>query len=81
MQRSCHNPPALRRRGPGAREDFARLAETLRGIRGRFILSINDRPEIRALFDWAGITEVETRYSVNARATRAVGELLVTGGG
>ena len=28
------------------RADYARMAEILRGIRGRFILSINDRPEI-----------------------------------
>jgi len=36
--------------GVFSRADFMRLAEMLRGIRGRFILSINDRPEIRELF-------------------------------
>ena len=30
-----------------AREDFARLAEQLRLIQGRFILSLNDLPEVR----------------------------------
>jgi len=68
-------------RGVFSREDFARLAETLRRIRGRFILSINDHPDIRDLFAWAEIAEVETRYSANARANRRVRELLISGGG
>jgi len=68
-------------RGIFARADFARLAEMLGDIRGRFVLSINDRPEIRDLFAWAAIEEVETRYSANARATRRVRELLVSGDG
>ena len=69
--------------GPGvfARDDFARLAEMLRGIKGRFILSINDRPEIREMFSWADVGEVGTRYSVNGPATRRVTELLISGGG
>ena len=68
-------------RGVFAPADFARLAAMLRGIRGRFIMSINDTPQIRALFDWADLEEVETRYSANARANRRVRELLVSGGG
>jgi len=68
-------------RGVFTRTDFARLAEMLRGLKGRFVLSINDRPEIRDLFAWAGIEEVATRYSVNAKATGRVRELLVSGGG
>ena len=68
-------------RGVFDRADFARLAEMLRGIRGRFILSINDRPEIREMFGWAAVEEVGTRYSPNAGADRRVTELLVSGGG
>ena len=68
-------------RGVFDRADFARLAEMLRGIKGRFILSINDRPEIREMFGWAAVEEVETHYSANARANRRVTELLVSGGG
>ncbi len=56
--------------------DFASLAEQLRGIAGRFVLSINDVPEIRALFEWAEIAEVETRYSIGD-AGRIVRELLI----
>ena len=68
-------------RGVFGRDDFARLAEMLKGIRGRFLLSINDRPEIRAMFRWAQIEEVATTYTANARANRRVGELLVSGRG
>ena len=68
-------------RGVFDRADFERLARMLRGIRGRFILSINDRPQIREIFGWAEIEEVGTRYSANARANRRVTELLVSGGG
>lgn len=46
------------------RADFARLAETLAGIRGRFLFSINDGPEMRAAFAWADIEGVQTTYSI-----------------
>ena len=61
-------------------EDFARMAELLRGIEGRFILSLNDTPEVRATFEGFEIEEVETRYSVNAKATRPAREVLISGG-
>ena len=47
-------------RGLFARGDFARLAEVLRGIKGRFILSLNDHPEVRRLFAWAELEAVRT---------------------
>jgi len=33
-----------------SRDDFAKLSEQLAGIKGRFLLSINDTPEIREIF-------------------------------
>ena len=66
-------------KGLFAREDFARMAEMLAGLKGRFILSLNDRPEVRALFKGFAIEEVETRYSANAKSTRRAGELLISG--
>ncbi|MBR0653309.1 DNA adenine methylase [Roseomonas terrae] len=68
--------------GPGmfSRADFEQLAEQLRGLQGRFLLSINDHPEIRRLFAWASIETVETTYSI-AGGMRANGgkaaELLI----
>ncbi len=61
--------------------DFARMAELLRGIKGRFILSLNDTPEVRATFEGFEIEEVETRYSVNAKATRRAREVLISNSG
>lgn len=46
------------------RSDFERLADRLRSIEGRFLFSINDRPEVRDLFSWADIEPVQTIYSV-----------------
>ncbi len=54
-------------------DDFARMAELLRGIEGRFILLLNDTPEMRETFTGFEIEEVETRYSVNVEATRRSG--------
>lgn len=62
--------------GPG---DHARLAEVLQGIKGRFILSINDRPEIRALYGWAEIEEVQVTYSVGHEKGQKFGELIIRG--
>ena len=59
-----------------ARDDFERLAARLQALRGRFLLSLNDQPDVRELFAWARIDTVETRYSVNPRANRRVTELL-----
>ncbi len=61
-----------------ARDDFARLAAMLEGIEGRFLLSINDRPEIRTLFDWATLEEVATIYTASGRGNPRVRELLIS---
>ncbi|WP_172298954.1 DNA adenine methylase [Pseudoruegeria sp. HB172150] len=60
------------------RADFERLAELLQALKGNFLLSINDAPEIRAAFSWASIQEVETTYSAAARSVKAVNELLIS---
>lgn len=63
-----------------AREDFNRMATQLSDIRGRFLMSINDMPEIRETFAGFRITPVETTYTVgktkDARGARA--ELLIS---
>lgn len=43
--------------------DFVRLRDTLKAISGRFILSINDAPEIRSLFGSFHQVKVSTTYS------------------
>lgn len=65
-------------KGLFSRSDFAVLAEQLSGIKGRFIMSINDTPEIRKLYGRFRVRTVPTRYSLGG-ADRAgtVRELLV----
>lgn len=50
------------------REDFDRLAAQLHHIEGRFILSLNDTPEVRAIFAAFHIEAVETTYTVHNKA-------------
>ncbi len=56
--------------------DFARLAEQLAGIKGRFVLSINDRPEVRQTFAAFHQLEVDTTYSISS-APIAARELIL----
>jgi DNA adenine methylase len=66
--------------GPGlfARADFEQLAAALGKLDGKFLLSINDTPEIRALFAWAEIAEVRTTYTISRKDRSAeVPELLI----
>jgi DNA adenine methylase len=53
------------------RDDFARMAALLAGIKGRFLMSINDVPEIRKLFAAFTLTEVKTSYSIGKSGDRA----------
>lgn len=59
--------------------DFTRLRDALHAVEGRFILSINDRPEIRELFAGSTIEVVQLKYSVSGSPT-AARELIITGG-
>jgi DNA adenine methylase len=61
-----------------ARNDFEVLSRLLRGLKGRFIMSINDVPEMRELFGWADITEVKTTYTVGREKGKRVGELVIS---
>ena len=67
--------------GVFSRQDFGRLAELLRGMRGRFLLSLNDTPEVRALFDGFEIEAVQTSYTIAQRGAKPVGEVLISGPG
>jgi DNA adenine methylase len=66
--------------GVFGREQFAELAARLGTIKGRFILSINDVPEIRELFAAFANEPVETTYFVaGANNAMRAGELIITG--
>jgi DNA adenine methylase len=63
-----------------SKADFEVLVAALKAVRGRFILTINDVPATRTLFDGFDIDAVSTTYSVQGGGQPA-GELIVSGGG
>lgn len=67
--------------GPGVfgPADFALLAELLGGLRGRFLLSLNDCPEVRDVFAAFEIEAVETSYTIARGPGQRVGEVLISG--
>jgi len=50
---------------PFTKDDHIRLANKLKGIQGQFLLSINDHPFIRELYEGCNIEEVQVGYSVS----------------
>jgi DNA adenine methylase len=65
--------------GPGVfeRADFERLAEQLFGIKGRFLLSLNDTPGVREVFRRFQIEAVDTTYGISGKPQKA-GEVLIS---
>lgn len=64
-----------------SRDRFADLADQLRALKGAFILSLNDRPEVRQTFSGFHFEEVDTVYSVSrstAAKTAQRKELIIT---
>lgn len=61
------------------KSDFEALAAQLAGIKGQFLLSLNDTPEVRRIFKRFRIEAVETNYSVNGREQRKAAEVLISG--
>lgn len=60
--------------------EFAEMAEALAGLKGGFILSLNDHPAIRKLFARFAIEEVQTTYQVGGSGKGSPArELIITG--
>lgn len=59
-------------------DDFERLKGLLEGLQGRFILSINDTPEIREIFAGMEMEEVGLNYRLSGKVTPAR-ELIISG--
>ncbi len=60
---------------------FEAMAEVLGSLKGRFILSLNDVPEVRSIFGQFEIQEVKTTYSIGSRgALPDRAELIIRGG-
>lgn len=59
-------------------KDFAMMAERLRNLKGKFILSLNDLPEVRALFKGFHMHSLELAYTAQKIAGRRYAEVLIT---
>jgi len=59
------------------REDFESLVELLRRIKGKFLLSLNDVPEVRKLFTDFTIKTVELHYTAQQKAGRRFKEVII----
>ncbi|CAI3945920.1 Dam family site-specific DNA-(adenine-N6)-methyltransferase [Commensalibacter papalotli (ex Botero et al. 2024)] len=60
------------------KDDFQKLGSLLRNIRGFFILSINNVPEIREIFNGFYFEAVQIKYSCNAKTTKQSQELIIS---
>ena len=65
------------RHGRIAKADFTALRDQLATVKGKWLVSINDVPEIRALFKGFEIKRVSTKYSIASSKSQQVSELLI----
>ena len=52
-------------KGVFTRADFERLKNVLTGIKGRFILSLNNTPQVRDLFKNFTVEQTDVTYSIS----------------
>lgn len=67
--------------GMFGRQEFGAMAEQLGRLKGRFILSLNDRPQVRDIFAGFQVETVGTHYGLAGRGAQAASEVIITGGG
>jgi DNA adenine methylase len=60
------------------REEYVELSDRLQKLKGRFVMTINDVPQIRKLFTWASCEPVQVSYTVSGGdQTKAAKELII----
>jgi DNA adenine methylase len=59
-------------------DDFTKMAERLSDLKGKFILSLNDLPEVRAIFHRFKIQAIDLAYSAQPSSGRRYKEVLIT---
>lgn len=64
-------------KGIFSREDFGRLAEQLKGIEGKFILSLNDKPGVRETFKDFMFESAQVNYTCSNGKNIKSGEVLI----
>lgn len=63
-------------KGIFSKEDFSKLAAILKGVKGKFLMSMNDTPEIRNIYKDFRLKKVTTTY-FGKKNNRKVTELLI----
>lgn len=63
--------------GVFTRNDFGHISEVLRGMRGQFVMSINDTPEMRDVFRAFRSVVVDLKYTIHSGSAKPVRELIV----
>lgn len=53
-----------------SRDDFAALADQLAGIKGRFLMSLNDNQAVRATFARFTIGAIDTTYTIGSKPSK-----------
>ena len=62
-----------------SRDDFGRMAEILKATKGKFIMSVNDVPELREMFAWATVDTVSLTYTIGGGDNvKDVSELIIS---
>lgn len=65
-------------RGIFGRGEFSQMADVLRSLRGRFILSLNAHRDVYKTFEGFEIEEVDCTYSVSGQGnSKAVKEVII----
>lgn len=59
-------------------QDFAKLAERLSVLKGKFVLSLNDEPEVRNIFAEFRIRSLPVVYTAKQGETKRFPEVLIT---
>lgn len=61
------------------RSDFERMASVLSSLKGRFLMSLNDTPEVRRIFDRFELEAIETTYTLaGGNSAKRAGELVIS---
>ncbi|MAC59520.1 MAG: DNA methyltransferase [Novosphingobium sp.] len=60
------------------RSQFEAMSDQLRRLQGRFILSLNDHPEVRRIFEGFDFREEQLTYSISGGAGTKAREVIIT---
>lgn len=75
------DPPYWKTQGYGVPfgiEHYEQMAELARTIKGSVVISVNDHPDMRRVFDGLDISSVGTTYSVGGNNGHKAAELIIT---